>query len=758
MTSLEVIGGSQGDVINLQPFQVMTSQSGFTAAYGLPTPSGSSHQIPILNFDIASGYLSILGNDSNNIVSQTIDDKGFYEIDIDGHHFSSNHDSTYFFSGLQGATSGNVRAINFDGGIGDDVLILGSQTFSQRLVVNADDQIKIAGQIFADSIFLKAQDIVNQGEIIGKDFVSEFSGSYSDLSSSKIITNNSGDGGSILLNGGSSSSLYVSGKYLSSGVIGGSINFRGKSVELRGSSLNASGENGGGTILVGGDYQGVNSVDSPNLTNAESTFVDKYSKIEASAKSNGNGGKVIIWADMDTDFRGDIKARGGSQSGDGGFVEVSGKQDLNFVGNVDVGATNGAIGSILLDSEDIIINPDDGNDETFDISDLQKIRGNIILSATNDIIFNTEGDLTYTRGTYDDPEAVAEGTVTLIAGGKFSFYYSLYTNGRDLNVSASSINYVPKVDEDGGVQAGYIQSGSIQLTSKGAIDSSAYVGTDYYQGIVDIFSSGNIRLEANSYIYAGRLIANYFSTSSDSGNVNVSANGNIVLQSINTSSQLRSGNVSLVSTSGFISTGAIYSNATDGNAGSVSLNAFGLVQVYGINASSTGGLGGNVKLTSQTDSIIVYDLNNNNNYSTNGYGDINTTSSNANAGNVILRAGKSITAGEINAYAVNGGGNAGRVNIEANQDVLTRLIYASSQSGNGNNISITSVNGAINTNGGLISATSLAGGNAGRVIINSAGNIKVGDISARSRDGEVASTGVWNGGAVNITSLGNIET
>ncbi len=58
---------------------------------------------------------------------------------------------------------------------------------------------------------------------------------------------------------------------------------------------------------------------------------------------------------MDTDFRGDIKARGSSQSGEGGFAEVSGKQDLNFVGKVDVSATNGAIGSILLDSEDIII-------------------------------------------------------------------------------------------------------------------------------------------------------------------------------------------------------------------------------------------------------------------------------------------------------------------------------------------------------------------------------------------------------------------
>ncbi|MCA2734822.1 glycoside hydrolase family 19 protein, partial [Microcystis sp. M158S2] len=51
----------------------------------------------------------------------------------------------------------------------------------------------------------------------------------------------------------------------------------------------------------------------------------------------------------------------------------------------------------------------------------------------------------------------------------------------------------------------------------------------------------------------------------------------------------------------------------------------------------------------------------------------------------------------------------------------------------------------------------LAGGNAGAITLNSAKDIKVGDIFARSRDGEVTTTGVWNGGKVSLEAGGNIE-
>ncbi|MCA2735925.1 MULTISPECIES: glycoside hydrolase family 19 protein, partial [unclassified Microcystis] len=97
------------------------------------------------------------------------------------------------------------------------------------------------------------------------------------------------------------------------------------------------------------------------------------------------------------------------------------------------------------------------------------------------------------------------------------------------------------------------------------------------------------------------------------------------------------------------------------------------------------------------------------------------------------------------------------VTLTAYSDIVTNSIRASSNGGAGNTIKLTSLMGKIDTNGGLISSTSHAGGNAGAITLNSAKDIKVGDIFARSRDGEVATTGVWNGGKVTLEAGGDIE-
>ncbi len=77
--------------------------------------------------------------------------------------------------------------------------------------------------------------------------------------------------------------------------------------------------------------------------------------IDASALITGNGGKVIVWADDATRFYGSIFAKGGAQGGDGGFVEVSGKQSLLFKGSVDTRAPQGRTGTLLLDPLNITI-------------------------------------------------------------------------------------------------------------------------------------------------------------------------------------------------------------------------------------------------------------------------------------------------------------------------------------------------------------------------------------------------------------------
>src|SRR5688572_763803 len=116
------------------------------------------------------------------------------------------------------------------------------------------------------------------------------------------------------------------------GKTGGTVQVLGNRVGLFDSaSVDASGENGGGTILVGGDFRGAN----PQIANAARTFVGPGAGLGAGWKTAGSGGTIVVWADEVTRYYGHMSARGGAQSGDGGALEVSGRQHLDFRGTVD---------------------------------------------------------------------------------------------------------------------------------------------------------------------------------------------------------------------------------------------------------------------------------------------------------------------------------------------------------------------------------------------------------------------------------------
>jgi len=147
---------------------------------------------------------------------------------------------------------------------------------------------------------------------------------------------------------------------------GGKIEVTGEAVELTGATLDASGRNGGGTVLIGGDVGGGNpnpavagipaaKLEAAPVPTASTVTVDAGTIIDASATQSGDGGKVVVWSDQATAFSGAILARGGASSGDGGFVETSGHRQLAFSGTVDLGAPNGQHGTLLLDPENVTI-------------------------------------------------------------------------------------------------------------------------------------------------------------------------------------------------------------------------------------------------------------------------------------------------------------------------------------------------------------------------------------------------------------------
>jgi len=133
----------------------------------------------------------------------------------------------------------------------------------------------------------------------------------------------------------------------------------GKRIELLGQRIglqnealiDVSGPNGGGTVLIGGDFQGKN----PDIQNAEAIFVDANARIIADATIEGDGGRIILWSDHSTQMLGQISARGGPQGGNGGFVEVSSKEDLDYQGLSDLRSEMGTEGTLLLDPTQITI-------------------------------------------------------------------------------------------------------------------------------------------------------------------------------------------------------------------------------------------------------------------------------------------------------------------------------------------------------------------------------------------------------------------
>jgi len=159
--------------------------------------------------------------------------------------------------------------------------------------------------------------------------------------------------------GGSVTVQSVEGTTLVSGAVetkgssdkGGTIQLLGRWVGvIDAAQIDASGERGGGTVLVGGDYQGKN----PAVQNADGTYFGADASIRADAVQSGDGGKVILWGNEATRSYGWISARGGEQSGNGGFVETSGKY-LDYRGFADLRAPRGKTGTLLLDPTDIYI-------------------------------------------------------------------------------------------------------------------------------------------------------------------------------------------------------------------------------------------------------------------------------------------------------------------------------------------------------------------------------------------------------------------
>ena len=192
---------------------------------------------------------------------------------------------------------------------------------------------------------------------------------------------------------------------------------------------------------------------------------------------NADGGTVLVKSSGLTNFKNDasITARGGDESGDGGFVEVSGK-NVVIAGSVDTRAENGTIGSFLIDPATITI--EDGAApavpavDTLYEEDLENQATSIIVEADEAVIIKDLSDNLLDVAKTDIDKSISiktldsDGTITADASdiirtikGSINLEAGTITVG-DLETGGKFIENPGQINiktNDGGFSAGSIQ-------------------------------------------------------------------------------------------------------------------------------------------------------------------------------------------------------------------------------------------------------------------------------------------------------------
>ncbi|MGB9355928.1 MAG: filamentous hemagglutinin N-terminal domain-containing protein, partial [Azonexus sp.] len=592
---------------------------------------------------------------------------------------------------------------------------------------------------------------------------------------------------------------------------GGSVQLLGHQVGLVNAALvDASGTTGGGTVLVGGDYQGKN----PDVQNASRTYVSADATIKADALDQGDGGKVVVWADEITRYYGSISAKGGSQGGNGGFVEVSGKRDLEFLGAVDVAAPMGTGGRVLLDPQDIVLNtttqaappnnpngtpdvafndPPAAGTTTIQITDITgfselylqatnniTVGARIIMGANNSIRLEANNNITLVNGataaTRGSIATSGTGSITLKADADGSGSGNLVMNNATLTsnvggiaISGASISGSGAITATGAASA---NGGNIGITGTSATGNINLTGAMTANGGTAAAgtpgrNAGNVTITGAGAVTTGAITAN-----GSNGNGANQAGGNGGVISITSNGTLTTGNLGASGGNGGTGTGSI---AAGGNAGTIAVTN----NSTGIDTLTTGtltaragiargaivsGSAGSVTVSNKATTLLQTGAINTSGQAGGAGGNVALTS----AGGVTVTSSIATGGGTLNATTSAAGRNAGNVTIKGvNRSIAAAItasggaaIVAGQAGGAGGNVQVTGTDGTIAT-AGTLSTTGITArnGNAvGNVASGPAGSIAL-DATQITATGALNTTGGNNGAGGNIalTSTGTLN-
>ncbi len=489
------------------------------------------------------------------------------------------------------------------------------------------------------------------------------------------------------------------------GQVGGTVQVLGNKVGLFESAhLNASGDAGGGRVLIGGNYQG-----QGELPHATGTYVSPEVTINADALNTGDGGLIVVWADESTRAYGSLSAKGGTQAGNGGLIETSGLTFLDVSGiKIDATAPNGVNGTWLIDPRNIIIQNAATANGTF-----SGTNPNVFTPGADNAVVNTQDietqlnvgtNVTITTGSTGTQEGniTVADSITKTAGG----------------VATLSLEAANDIIVNSGVE---IISESDALNVLLTANSDNAGGGDVVMTDAEIqANSGEITILADSILLEETTIASDTTGSRDGGAITLRAANSLSLLNnsqitSNTSRDGDAGQIEVTASSILLANeGDINSGTGDGstgNAGKITITADSLVATNGSGAgTNTNGSGNGGQLNITVAGLLSIQ---------DGSGFGSDTFSDGDAGEITINAGRFLVdQGSGMGTNTEGTGNGGRITVNAQEVSLLQSGFGSNAFSDGNAGEIT-----INA-GRLLMEQSGAGtntrgkGNGGRITVN----------------------------------------
>jgi len=407
---------------------------------------------------------------------------------------------------------------------------------------------------------------------------------------------------------------------------GGEIHVLGQRVALSGDAeVDASGATGGGTVLIGGDYQGKGSV-----PNAQQTYVGADAVVRADATDAGDGGKVIVWSDQATQAYGTISVRGGPRAGNGGLVETSGHH-LDIAGvRIDASAAHGRSGDWLLDPYDIEVTNSGGSgtltdfDEFADLpsSGPSLVAADALSGASANVMLQATHDITFTDSVFISAPGVG---LTALAGNNINVNSSIVTSGGAVTLRANdngggSASGAGVVNVNNLINAGggnvTLSGTSVGLAPAGAIDSAGstvMLNASASGGVITMASGssinaggGQVSLTADDMALAGTLF-----TGASSVTLTTNSAGRAIDLGTDTAGKLgltvaELGTITADKvTIGSASSGAITITAPQ----STNFNVLSLISGGSITQNSGAWLGGGLSLRLQGSAVTLLEAN-----------------------------------------------------------------------------------------------------------------------------------------------------